>query len=78
MLTAAVKALTNATEDAMTQIALDDVQMQPMLLRNTSVVRIMMMDPDIGKYRRNGELSNFNITGGITDCIVKEEYHRFF
>ena len=52
MLTAAVKTLSNATEEAVAQIAqAGDVHRQPTLLGNRSVIQITMMDTDIDSFK---------------------------
>ena len=52
MLTAAVKTLSNATEEAVAQIAkAGDVHRQPTLLGNRSVIQIKMMDPHIASFK---------------------------
>ena len=52
MLTAAVKTLSNATEEAVAQIAqAGDVHRQPTLLGNRSGIQITMMDPNIIPFK---------------------------
>jgi hypothetical protein len=78
MLTAAVKTLSNATEEAVAQIArVGDVQMQPTLLGNRSVIQITMMDPDIARIRDGWNGSFEGMPPEISDCSVREEYHRY-
>ena len=55
MLTAAVKTLSNATEEAVAQIAkAGDVHRQPTLLGNRSGIQITMMDQDFLLKLRQG------------------------
>ena len=77
MLTAAVKTLSNATEEAVAQIAqAGDVHRQPTLLGNRSVIQITMMDPDIARIRDGWNGSFEGMPPEISDCSVREEYHR--
>ena len=77
MLTAAVKTLSNATEEAVARIAqAGDVHMQPTLLGNRSVIQITMMDPDIARIRDGWNGSFEGMPPEISDCSVREEYHR--
>jgi len=79
MLTAAVKTLSNATEEAVAQIAqAGDVHRQPTLLGNRSVIQITMMDPDIARIRDGWNGSFEGMPPEISDCSVREEYHSIY
>ena len=53
-----------------------DVHMQPTLLGNRSVIQITMMDPDIARIRDGWNGSFEGMPPEISDCSVREEYHR--
>ena len=53
-----------------------DVHRQPTLLGNRSVIQITMMDPDIARIRDGWNGSFEGMPPEISDCSVREEYHR--
>lgn len=65
--------MANASQAALTKAAAVAVEMEPVQLKDKSVVQITMMDPDISKYRENGSLPD-----SIGECFGREPYTSLY
>ena len=75
MISSNLQNLINATAPRLTQAKAMASHNDPISFDNQSVVHVLMMDPDIGKYRHN--LSD-GAESSLTECIVREEYSSLY